>query len=324
MKHLKKFNESTDFFKRKVIEFLKKVTTHPAHYELDDAISINSNGEVDVSNSIYLILDDSTQKIPFKFGQVTGDFRIKRTTNYISKSDSLEKFPHTVGGDFSINNFNITSLEGCPEWVGGDFFLTSLRKLPNLIGCPKHIGGGFTCQNSSITSLEGCPDTINGNCWITGNKIGNLVGGPTMVQGDCAIKSNKLVSIEGLPKMIKGDLVLGEAGFDINLWDPTPMRDTEIGGKFTHTSKNSPLYMLTYFFESSCGEDWYNTFRESLDYNWIRGDRNNPKIDLFRFREALDEFQIQPNVRLFLRGIGPFTYVGERGERVDFNGIEIN
>lgn len=324
MKYLKKFNESkTNPTKAEVVEFLKEVTTYPAHCELDDAISINSNGEVDFGLSLYLVLRDSTKKIPFKFGTISGDFRVKRITNDISKIDTLEGFPHTVEGSLSLNNFDLTSLEGCPRWVGHEFLMTTIRKLPNMIGCPNHIGS-LSIQNSSITSLEGCPETINGNCIIMGNKIANLVGGPIMVQGDYKIKSNKLTSIEGLPKVITRDLVLGEAGFDINLWDPMPMRDTEIGGKFTHTSKNSPLYMLTYFFESSCGEDWYNTFRESLDYNWIRGDRNNPKIDLFRFKEALDELQIQPEVRLFLRGMGPFTYVGEKGQRVDFNGVDIN
>lgn len=61
--------------------------------------------------------------------------------------------------------------------------------------------------------------------------------------------------------------------------------------------------------------------KESLDYNYVRGTGEDPKIDLFRFREALYEFNIdESKVPKTLKW---YKFIDESGNVVDFYGDPI-
>jgi hypothetical protein len=76
-------------------------------YELKDVL-YNVEG--------YVILNKQVEKLPFKFGKVTGSFYCT-----YNKLNSLEGFPKSIGGDLYCYNNNLTSLEGFPKSIGGTF-----------------------------------------------------------------------------------------------------------------------------------------------------------------------------------------------------------
>ena len=64
------------------------------------------------------------------------------------------------------------------------------------------------------------------------------------------------------------------------------------------------------------------TFLDSLDYNYFKiGDPQNPKIDLFRFKQAWEELcgDLRPSYFAFRR----YKLVDDRGNTVDFDGNPI-
>ena len=96
------------------------------------------HGTINIDNDIvnvdgFLTLTRVTEKIPFQFGKVTGDFYI----------------------DYA----NLTTLVGCPKTVGGDFNCSD-NELTSLVGGPKTVGGSYRCYDNPITSLDGLPDTV--------------------------------------------------------------------------------------------------------------------------------------------------------------------
>ena len=76
-------------------------------YELVDGL-YNVTGNV--------ILIKEVEKLPVKFGKVTGYFHCPD-----NNLTSLEGFPKSIGGDLYCYNNNFTSLEGFPKSIGGTF-----------------------------------------------------------------------------------------------------------------------------------------------------------------------------------------------------------
>ena len=76
--------------------------------------TINSKGEIDVNNSVWLNNTD-LEELPYKFGKVTGIFGLS-------------------------GNKNLTSLKNCPNFVGIWFSCSVCPKLESLEGCPKEVG----------------------------------------------------------------------------------------------------------------------------------------------------------------------------------------
>ena len=148
-----------------------------------------------------------------------------------------------------------------------------------------------------ITSLEGCPRHIPQTLDVYSNKLTDFRGGPEEVGENLIATSNPLTSLEGLPKIIGSRLHIDSP----LLWDPTPLRDIEIGNTlFCPNTKFDSIIELFHFLHGEkkypaahVQNKPYQTFLESLDYNYIRGDVDNPKIDLFRFSEALSEFEYE-------------------------------
>ena len=68
-------------------------------------------------------------------------------------------------------------------------------------------------------------------------------------------------------------------------------------------------------------EEIYKDFRESLDYNYVRGTAENPQINLFRLKEALEEFDLPIPTGNPIRLLeDKYTLVDDNGIPVDFDG----
>lgn len=65
-------------------------------------------------------------------------------------------------------------------------------------------------------------------------------------------------------------------------------------------------------------------FKESLDYNYIRGNDDNPALDLFRFKEALAEFDLDISGKLTSEGLmRGYEFLDEWGVVVNFDGVPL-
>ncbi len=165
---------------------------------------------------------------------------------------------------FDLRKCNITTLEGSPIEVRGNYIL----------------------GNNPITSLEGCPKTITGKFMMENLSITDLKNGPQSA-GLVSVKNCKnLTSLEGLPTNTQ--YVQVKDGCP-NLWDPKGLRDVKSDN--LEIEAGAPIFTLRKIF----GKD----FGDSLDYNYVRGKIRDkdfnvlPSINLFRFKEALDEFGIE-------------------------------
>lgn len=90
--------------------------------------------------------------------------------------ENLDKIPFKFGkvsGGFYCNNNNLESLEGCPYYVGGKFDCYH-NKLTSLVGSPQEIGNSFNCAYNNLTSLEGMPLEIGDNFNCRNNQLKEL------------------------------------------------------------------------------------------------------------------------------------------------------
>lgn len=88
-------------------------------------------------------------KLPVKFNEVTGDFKIDCCYDL----HSLEEFPIKVGGNLRIVDSGIESLVGLST---------------------KEVGGYFKCDGNNLKTLEGIPDKIVGKIHAELNDIYTL------------------------------------------------------------------------------------------------------------------------------------------------------
>ena len=141
----------------KALDLLKNV------YSPDKTYKVNSDLTVDVDGNVNLS-DLDLQKIPIKFGKVTGTFDV--SSNFLV---NLENSPKHVGGSFNCVSNALESLRGAPREVGEHFFC-SYNPLKTLKGGPYKIGtknfdlySTYDCKHTQLTNLEGAPRIINGN-----------------------------------------------------------------------------------------------------------------------------------------------------------------
>lgn len=332
MKYLKKFNESRTELTESEIKLL---------FGLNN-IKMNPDGSVDVLddsqvnlNDLFNQFDFDKTRIPIKFGHIGGSVLYIGDSRNGGKLTSLEGSPIECGGQFSFLRPSITDLKGAPKYVNGTFAVVGTQTLTSLEGGPIEVGGDYECQSTGITSLEGIPRIINRHLNCNGTKIRDFKGGPEVVMGSLFAGKCNLTSLEGLPGDINEELYFTNE----EVWDPSPLKDVKIGldirggGRIRH--------LLNFFFRIygatvvSSGDDIfftynvaYQRFIQSLDYNWVKGSSRDPKIDLFRLKEAMDEFDI--DLVEMLRGfakyhnsIGPYKYVGLDGERINIFGDKI-
>jgi hypothetical protein len=135
---------------------------------------------------------------------------------------------------------------------GVDISSRQLNKLPLKFG---KIEGHFICDMNELATLEGAPSDVGSYFDCNNNKLTTLIGSPIEVGGDFYCNDNNLITFEGYPSRIDGDFIC----------------------------YNNPIWGVYKLFPNP------KSFMDSLDYNYLRGD----KIDKRRFREALEEFDIE-------------------------------
>lgn len=334
MRYLKRFNESVNFITDSTIIHEIMTDLGIRDYQIDDDMTVNIYEDKDFEFNFSRInlyqqyrrksLYDETF-FPIKFGNVRNKFKYQRKSSELGLT-TLEGSPRSCG-HFQIIEADITDLQNSPTHVDRSYRIEDCSKLESLRGCPSNVGQDFTCTHTLITSLEGCPKNIPRVFNIQGNKLKDFRGGPEYVGDNLFAGGNPLTSLEGLPKVIGSRF-----DFDSPLvWDPKPLRDISIN--WLLTCRGTKIEHLLRFFHKIYNPNgiWdggihtsteeYQTFIESLDYNWVKGDVNNPKIDLFRLREALDEFGISLEevgvLSYHIDSLGPYQYVDLDGERVN-------
>jgi hypothetical protein len=121
------------------------------NYTINEDGTVDVDGNVDIHNRGY---DRGLEKIPLKFGYVSGDFYCS-----FNQLTTLEGSPNKVGGNFICSNSQLTTLEGASNWVGGDFDC-SFNKLTSLEGSPNRVDGSFFCQFNKLITLLGAPEEL--------------------------------------------------------------------------------------------------------------------------------------------------------------------
>lgn len=338
MKYLKKFNESsnpqfpTDEKEiRRHVRFILSETNKRQGYFPD--YHVNPDGTVDVDGSVF-IEGATYEHLPIRFGHVDGNFNLESCRNL----KSLHGSPKTIFGSMVISNCEISSFEGGPEIVKthphaaavGAIAIWNCKKLTSLEGFPlvgdpnKLIGkvdldlgrtltsGNIILSGIPITSLVGLPKEIQGNLSISHiSTISTLEGCPDSIGNYLKLYDiSNLISTKGISKFISSNLVIDTCK---KLVFPEDLRDIQVP---TITIDNSGLSELISQFPNP------KTFLDSLDYNYFKiGNPQNPKIDLFRFKQAWEELCGDSRPSYF--AFRTYKLVDERGNNVDFDGNPI-
>lgn len=219
------------------------------------------------------------------------DYVVRRTL-----IKNLKGSPKVIGNDLHLEQTLLTSLEGGPETVKGQF-CCNYSKIKNLKGGPKSVGRSYYCNNNELTSLEGSPKIIDGVFDCEKNFLTDLIGGPEEVTG-LNLDDNAITSLDGFPKIVHkpapnprislaggATVIIG----DNPTYSPYGMRDSQIDGT-VFIYRENPLSEISKLFDD------FSDFLASLDYRYIKKVDDDWFIVEYRFREALDEFNIDfPN-----------------------------
>jgi hypothetical protein len=103
------------------------------HIHVDD-----KTGVVNVQGSV-AAREDSLDEIPVQFGQVTGDFNLRRQP----RINSLVGSPRHVGRMYKIKSDQLTTLNGAPEFVGYHCWISG-QNLSDLAHLPIQGARSFT------------------------------------------------------------------------------------------------------------------------------------------------------------------------------------
>jgi hypothetical protein len=265
--------------------------------------SVNTDGTIDVDGDVEL-RSMKLDKIPIKFGKVTGKFNCSD-----NKLTSLKGSPREVGGGFFCYGNKLTSLEGGPIKVGR-YFNCSDNKLTSLVGAPKEVGGSFYCYDNKLTTLNGGPKEVGGDFDCSRNKLTTLEGGPIKVAANFSCNNNNLTKLEGCPiysgnfycynnKLTSLEGGPNIVGGNLDYWNWNNLETRRVGSYFDYRNNKitnlevgpiyfgngdfscdgNPIFQIFKLFRNE------KSFMNSLDYNYIIG----KDIDKRRFQEALDE-----------------------------------
>ena len=330
MRYLKPFNESTESpvdFER-IRRELVSITKNP---HIVQSCTIREDGTVDVIGDFKAVVD--IQKLPVKFGIVTGHFDIRSLNlktlegcpescqsfncsfNWLS---SLDGSPKTCQ-NFNCSNNPIKSLVGGPERVHQKYDCSN-TKITNLIGSPETVGD-MNVGVTPLTSLEGAPRRIDKDFNVRWTNLKDLVGGPEYVGNWMHIEDSLLTSLEGAPKRVGG--IEFSTRFN-TLKDPRGLKDTQVS-IIIMWECNDPFYKLfNLFTEEDNKRETTRRFIDSLVYNYLRGPIGNPHINLYRLKEALAEFDIAlPRMWWItdkIKTLPGYDFHDEEGRVVDFDG----
>ena len=138
LKYIKKFNESNNFTKDKLVE----IDNICKNYNIID-YTINPNGSIDVNRDVYLYNKRLT-KLSLKFNKVNGRFYC-----YDNNLTSLEGSPIEVNGGFDCSNNELTSFEYAPKIIRRSFYCSD-NNIKTFEYFPSYVKGDFWCDNNSI------------------------------------------------------------------------------------------------------------------------------------------------------------------------------
>lgn len=163
--------------------------------------SVNPDNSIDIDGSLYIT---NETVIPAPIRIVTGSFQISAMIHRLNKTmiapSTFKNYPKYVGGSFTANHLNISSLEGSPIEVGGDYNVSNcyFGNLVSLKGSPREVGGTFTVINNGIVSLDGGPQIVGENYICSHNNIEELNIPSVRVGGDLDVRNNPLKHITSL------------------------------------------------------------------------------------------------------------------------------
>lgn len=321
MKYIKSFNEA-----KSSTPNVKKIQKFLNRFDITE-YKINPDGTVDLGDDFDYELDEEyfseLKKLPIKFGHITGDFFIE--TGY--ELTTMEGFPRSCES-FYFKSFSpkIKSLKGGPTHVSSHYSVSSYGAITSLEGGPGYVGGDFDLSENPVTSLKGSPNQIGGDFSGDGFRITSLKGCTQNIGGDLMLTQTLLTSLIGFPRTVT---IVSISTQEAKLWDPTGIRDSECEMLYC---EGEPLAELIDLFNPI--RDWYRyeslnydqsipifrNFKDSLDYNYLRQGTPRPQIDLFRLKEALEEFDIKHTKPFRLVN---YDFINEKGEVVDFMGGKI-
>lgn len=335
MRYLKSFNESIQFETdpesvREILFGSMGIVRPPfgarrfrgIYTDIENRTRIDPDGTVNVEGDIYI--ETFQSRLPIKFGIVTGTFKFYRC----DELTSLEGSPRMCE-NFYCDDAPITSLEGCPQEV--ENFHANSTKITSLEGAPQMVKSNFSVENNNIKSLIGAPKFIGGNFYINRSGVTSLEGCPDTIQYALRAESCRhLTSLKGIEGKNIGLIQLSPAGHrdtSGKIYDPSPLRDCQFDRL---TSGTQPFWELVELFNDTdvpltrinliqTAKDIYNKFKDSLDYNYVRSGPEGHYINLFRFKEALYELDIVPN----LVTLKNYEFRDDSGRVVDFNGNPI-
>lgn len=328
MRYLKSFNEShqypTDHMT--VVRLLYDCVTAPYgtmgesadNHNIMNRIQIDPDGTVNVIRGSIRIESKNWKgdqgRLPIKFGWVEDEFAIAPWVPLTT----LEGSPHTCT-KFVATGTNIKNLVGGPTTVHGSYNVSSCP-LTSLEGAPEEVGGYFDCESSKITSLAGGPRKVGGYFDCSATRIIDLIGGPEFVGDQYSCASNSLLtSLDGAPKSAKSLRIS-----DSEIWDPRPLKGCQFELiNFDIFLRSKPEHRIRFLFEvfdrgnifeRGNKQEATKNFLDSLDYNYIRGTSENPKINLFRFREVFEELGFRPYGLIALQK--HYTFVDDDGNPI--------
>lgn len=106
-----------------------------------------------------------------------------------------------IGGYFSCNDSQLTSLKDGPKTVFGSFYCRN-NQLTSLEHSPEYIGGIFDCYNNRLQSLHFIPSRIDGVFICSYNKLSTLNGVKGALIGDhFSCRHNNLTTLEHLDEV---------------------------------------------------------------------------------------------------------------------------
>lgn len=339
MKYLRKFNEST-LDRDEIMRLLRTVAPPgrprvPGYTDndgLEERVTINPDGTIDVDGDI--CIDTDLKRLPIQFGIVTGFFWICGA----SLLTTLEGCPRECE-NFSAEDTLIKSLVGGPEVVYDRYDISGCKRIKNLEGAPRRVGVAFWVNLTPLTSLMGVPDGIE-YLYCRGTNITDLKGAPNNLKDLDLGRCEKLTSLEGIPQVVEDITLYSDC--PLLIWDPTPLKDCQFvnidfslnggGGRLLnlidafnpswHTRSCRLIALLDLPWSQK--RSVFQNFKDSLDYNYIRWGSESggrftagPALNLFRFKEALSEFDI---TRLRGNKVEGYVFVNDEGKRVNFDG----
>jgi hypothetical protein len=151
---------------------------------------IGYNGDVIFSNNRDQITGKLyTEKIPFKFKKVYGNFICKDM-----KLKDLTNSPDFVQGNFDCSLNELTALTGAPKQVDGNFN-ASYNFLQTIEGLPTSVGGNIDLKNNDLENLDISYSVTlvnNGDFIVSDNFLANLQSGDITGIGTLDVSDNKL------------------------------------------------------------------------------------------------------------------------------------